>query len=102
MTARSESVGFKEKTEQGIGTVPVLAAQVIYKGSSVFADATSGYGQTNDGTTITIANGDIFLGIAYEEVDNTDGASGDVDVRYIRENTLLLPISDGSLTQANV
>lgn len=54
---------------------PVLAGQKIYKGSPVLGDATSGYAQTNDGSTITLATGDVFLGFADQTVDDTGGTT---------------------------
>lgn len=80
--------------------LPVQNGETIYKGSTVVVD-TDGYAQTNDGTTVTLANGDIFVGIATETADNSAGADGDVDVVVQTSGHFVLPFSD-TLTQASV
>jgi len=102
MTARAVSSDFLETKESWIYSIQVLAWQLIYKWSPIFADATSWYWQTNDGTTITIANWDIFLWIAYELIDNSAWSSWDEDIRYTYNGNWLLPISDGSMAQWNI
>lgn len=79
---------------------PVLAGQKIWKGSPVIADASSGYAQTNDGTTIVLANGDIFLGFADETVDNTNGANGDLRINYRCKGVVTLTNIAGTVNES--
>lgn len=82
---------------------PVLAGQKIYKGSPVLADASSGYAQTNDGSTITLATGDVFLGFADETVDDTDGVTNGVQRINIRAKGLVtLTNIAGTVNQSKV
>lgn len=59
--------------DQELRTQQVLAAKHIYKGGLV--------GITPAGYAQPLVAGDKFAGIAYEEIDNTAGASGDKSVR---------------------
>lgn len=79
----------------------VLADQIIYEGSPVFADESSGYAQTNDGTTITLSAGDVFLGICEEKVDATGVSSGVKRVVTRTEGVFELTLA-GTVTQAKV
>jgi hypothetical protein len=79
----------------------VLAAETIYKGVPVSIDGTSKYLQENDGSTITLANGDIFVGISNEGVNNSAGASGDKKCNVNRNGSFLLTFSD-TLTIADL
>ncbi len=58
--------------DQELRSLQVLAAAHIYKGALVGISA-AGYAQP-------ITAGDPFVGIAYEEMDNSSGSSGDVSV----------------------
>src|SRR5262245_52987380 len=58
--------------DQELRTVPVKANAKIYKGALV--GLTSGYARG-------LVAGDAFVGIAYEEMDNTGGTDGAVSVR---------------------
>lgn len=78
---------------------PVLADQIIYKGTIVFLDAASGYGQTNDGVTITLATGDVFAGVCDQTVDATGVASGVKKVNVRTKGIVKLTIA-GTVTQA--
>ncbi|MEE9117854.1 MAG: hypothetical protein V3U02_04565 [Calditrichia bacterium] len=80
----------------------MLAAEILYKGAIALADATSGYAQANDGTTITIAAGDIFIGIVEETADNSTGAAGDIKVRVIKHGEFQFTYNGGGLTQGNI
>ncbi len=67
------------ESRQGvILTLPVLAATKIYGGSLVAIDA-NGYAQPAADTT-----GLKVVGVAKEQVDNSNGASGDVTVKIER------------------
>lgn len=79
----------------------LLADQIIYEGTPVFADSSSGFAQTNDGVTITLANGDVFLGICEEKIDATGFSSGDLRVKVRTKGVLTLAIA-GTVTQAKV
>ena len=93
MTARAEN----QETARKDGVIqahPVLAAEKIWKGVPVILDGTSGFLQENDGTTITLANGDVFAGISLETIDNSDGANGDLECRVYQTGSFLLEFSD--------
>jgi hypothetical protein len=79
----------------------LLADQIIYEGTPVFADASSGFAQSNDGVTITLATGDVFLGICEEKIDATGFSSGDLRVKVRTKGVLTLAIA-GTVTQAKV
>lgn len=80
---------------------PVQNGQKIYKGTPVFLDAADGYAQTNDGTTVTLAIGDVFAGICDETVDNTSGSDGDKNVKVRKTGIFLMPMS-GTVSQAKM
>jgi len=102
MAARTEdhNLSFVEKNAR-IQKYGVLAAETIYKGTPVCIDGTSKYLQSNDGTTITLAAGDIYVGISAEKADNSAGASGDIDCNVYQEGSFQLPFSD-TLTIADL
>ncbi len=79
----------------------LLADQIVYEGTPVFADASSGYAQTNDGSTITLAQGDVFLGICEEKQDSTGLSSGAVRVKTRTKGVFEMVIG-GTVTQAKV
>ncbi len=97
MTART-SISEIDRKDGHIQAYPVVDEEIIYKGSPTIIDATSGKLQTNDGTTITLANGDIFAGIAHETVNNS---TNDKVCKIDRKGTFLVDISD-TIAQANV
>lgn len=80
---------------------PMIADEIIYKGSPVIVDASSWLAQTNDWTTITIATGDMFAWICVETANSTWLSAGAEYVKVFTEWVFLLPFSD-TLTQANV
>ncbi len=59
--------------DQELRTLPVAAAKRIFKGAFV--------GLTSAGYAQPLVAGDPFVGIAYEEADNTTGANGAMSVR---------------------
>lgn len=100
MAARTES--FENARKEGvIQAIPMIAAEVIFKGAQVLVASATGLAFTNDGTTNTLANGDIFGGICVETIDNSAGAASDESVRAYRKGSFIMPFSD-TLTQANV
>ena len=74
--------------DQELRTFPVAAAKHVYKGALVGTDS-AGYARP-------LAAGDSFAGIAYEEMDNSAGASG----AFSRE--FVLPYADGLDTLLDV
>ena len=99
MTALAENVDLKAK-EGVYQHFKVQNGVKIYKGAPVTVD-TDGYAQSNDGTTTTLANGDIFAGMAVELADNTDGSDADIDVRCLRKGIIEIAVL-GTVTQAKV
>ncbi len=82
MTTRVESLD----TERKVGDIQaykVYANKKIFKGSVVLLDHVNGGARTADGTTV-LADGDTFVGICLETIDNTDGQLGDEYVRVER------------------
>jgi len=67
------------------------AVSHIYKGS--FLGASSGYARA-------LTAGDVFLGISYEEKDNSAGSAGDLSVRAWRRGVFLL--TGSGFTQGTV
>lgn len=100
MTAASAAIEAPLKQGDLVGHA-VLQDQVIYKGVPVFSDASSGYAQTNDGSTITLATGDVFQGIADETVDATGAASGAKFVKTRTRGIVEVAIA-GTVTQAKI
>lgn len=77
----------------------LLTNQIIYEGTVVLADASSGYAQTPDGTTITCDVGDVFLGICEEKVDSTGISSGVMSVK-VRTQGIFEMTLGGTVTLA--
>ena len=59
--------------DQELRSLPVAAAKQVYKGAFV--------GLTSSGYAQPLTARDPFVGIAYEEIDNSGGADGDLSVR---------------------
>lgn len=73
---------------------PVAASVVIFKGAIVMSNA-SGF------LAPAVALADAKMaGIAYEKVDNANGAAGDVDCKLLREG--LFELSGAGFTQADI
>ena len=66
--------GVTRYVDQELRSHPVKAAAHVYKGAFVGLDASTGYARG-------LVAGDQFLGVAYEDIDNTSGAGGAVSVR---------------------
>lgn len=75
--------------------IPMIAAEIIYKGSTAILDATSKLAKTNDGTTVTLSADDVFAGVAVETVDNSGGAASDKQVRLFQTGDLLFNFPSG-------
>lgn len=100
MTALAANLQVFELREGWQLEAPVLAAEIIYKGAPVMINS-SGYAYSPDGTTNTPVVGDTFLGFAYEKVDNSAGAAGDLKVRIVSRGIVKMPIA-GTPTQAKI
>ena len=98
MSAKTQNTEATRKDGEMIST-PVIASEIIYKGTPTFAKA-AGDAFSNDGTTNTLAVGDVFIGISAEGVDNSAGAAQAKEVRTYLEGCFLLTFSD-TLTKAN-
>lgn len=72
----------------------VQQAEIIYDGVPVCLDASDKMLQSNDGTTITLGAGDIFVGISAEKCDNSLGADAAKECRVYRKGVFLLTFSD--------
>lgn len=99
MTAKTISTDDQRKDGEIIA-YKMSASEIIFKGSTVLKNA-AGFAFTNDGTTNVLAAGDIYLGICVEEIDNSAGADGDLNVRVYRNGTVIYDFFD-TLTQANI
>ena len=93
MTAASSDRATREKSHTII-SLPVLTAIVLYAGTMV---CTNSAGYAVDGADTA---GYKFAGIAQAGVDNSDGASGDLEVELRRDGAWLFAAS--GLTQADV
>lgn len=100
MTARTADL----QTDYKDGVIfehPVATAETIYKGVPVFLTAGGGFLFSNDGATLTLANGDFFAGFADEQVVNA-GADGAKLCRVRRKGVFLHTSILGTVTQAKV
>jgi hypothetical protein len=59
--------------DQELRSFKVAASEHIYKGAFV--------GLSSGGYAQALTAGDLFIGIAYEEADNSSGSAGDMSVR---------------------
>jgi hypothetical protein len=84
-----------DRKEGELLAVPVAANTKIYKGGLTCANA-AGFAVPGADTA-----GFSFLGVAYEDCDNTGGANGEKSVRVWLRGTFRFKKS-GSITQANV
>lgn len=100
MTAIAASRDAKRKVGEVVA-YEVQAAEIIYKGVPVFLDASDKQLQSNDGTSIALGAGDIFVGISYEGCDNSAGADGAKKCRVWKTGVFLLPFSD-TLADADI
>ena len=99
MSARIQAVETARK-DGVIQAIPMIASETVYKGTPTLIKSASGHAFSNDGTTNTLAAGDIFAGISVETVTNS-GAAASVSVNVYRKGSFLLTFSD-TLTQANL
>ena len=69
---------------------PVIASDVIYEGAAV-GENVSGYARP-------LTAGDVFLGFAIEQADNSSGSAGDIDVKVESKGYIKLAISSIGVT----
>lgn len=72
--------------DQELRACPVAAMAYIYKGAFVGIDRSTGYARN-------LTAGDHFAGIAYEEIDNSDGDAGDENIRLYTKGDFVLPVT---------
>jgi hypothetical protein len=72
---------------------PVGASKRIYKGALVVVDTTTGYAET--GSDAANKN---FVGVAYEDADNSSGGAGAISVRVKKTGAHLLNAASGAQT----
>jgi len=90
MTALSANRNIDHLVDMELREFPVGAAETIYRNGFVGVDP-AGYAKAFEA-------GDLFVGIAYEAVDNSAGAAAALDVRVYFEGDFVLPISGVALT----
>lgn len=95
MTALAAAIEVHSKFEGGIISVPMVASDIIYKGSFVKYNA-AGYAAP---ASAEAATG--LYGIALETVDNSSGAAGAKEVRVYTKGLFLCTLA-GSPTIANI
>ncbi len=76
-----------------INEVPVKGGSLIYQGSAV--------GANNFGYARALQTGDLFLGFAEDNVDNTGNADGVKNIRVRRRGSALLDIASVTLVDIN-
>ena len=89
--ALTASVERPHLTDQELREYPVEASAKIYKGA--------GLGKSASGHAQPLVAGNVFLGLAYEEADNTGGADGAKKVRAYTVGDFEVPLS--SAAQSN-
>ncbi len=88
LTANREVPRF---VDQELRSFKVKGSSTIYKGGYVGLDAATGYARA-------LVAGDTFLGIAYEECDNSAGSDGDKTVRVFTQGDFQVALSGAALT----
>lgn len=100
MTAKTQTTDTARKPGEIVSYPVTASAAKIWKGAPVFTDS-DGFAYSNDGTTNTIANGDMFVGWADDTVDNSAGGDGDLEIKVWAEWTVVVPIA-ATAAQTNV
>jgi hypothetical protein len=83
--------------DQELRSVLVKNGEHIYKGAFVVVEKAGGYAKpfvadTDAGTD------NLFVGIAYEEADNTAGDDGDISVRVFTQGDFSHTVAGGAIT----
>lgn len=88
MAALSDNA--ERKRQEGIFvSYPVAASTTIYKGALVCDDGSGYLVPASDSAT----SGFVFVGVAYEAANNSDGDDGDLEVRVVRTGVFQVPKS---------
>jgi len=82
-----------DRKEGTLLSIPIVAAEIIYKGAMVMYDA-DGYATAGQDTTACI-----FAGVAFEKIDNSAGASGALSVRVYRPGLFKFACSNMAQTR---
>jgi hypothetical protein len=75
--------------DQELRTFPVAASERVWKGALVGVERTTG-------SVRNLVAGDLFAGIAYEEVDNSDGGNAEKMIRLYTQGDFVLPAYNAS------
>ncbi len=78
--------------DQELRTMPVAESAHLFKGALVGIDRDSGFVRN-------LEAGDVFAGIAYEEIDNTDGQGGEKSVRLYTQGDFILTTNNAAQEQ---
>ncbi len=87
--ALSENREVDRYVDQELRSFKVAASAHVYKGGLV--GLSSGYARA-------LTAGDVCVGIAYEEADNSSGSAGDVSVRVYTQGDFQHALSSAALT----
>src|SRR5689334_4904572 len=71
--------------------LPVIAADIIYRGAAVGIVSDTGYARP-------LAAGDLFVGFAEAQADNSAGAAGAINVRVLHHGKVQLTVSGIAIT----
>jgi hypothetical protein len=83
--------------DQELRSVQVKGGSKIYKGAFVVIEEATGYAKPFVAAASAGTN-NFFVGIAYEDADNTAGSSGDVSVRVFTQGDFGHSVASGSIT----
>ncbi len=83
--------------DQELRTVPVKASTRIYKGGFIVVEESTGYAKPFVAGTGAGTN-NFFVGIAYEEADNSSGADGDINARVFTQGDFSHEIPGGTIS----
>ncbi len=75
--------------DQELRTFPVGASEKVWKGAMVGVDRSTGHVRN-------LVGGDMFAGIAYEEIDNSAGSGGDLMIRLYTQGDFVLTANNAS------
>lgn len=92
MAAKSQATDTARKPGELVAYPVAASASKIWKGAPVFVNS-AWYAYSNDGSTNTIANGDMFVGWADDTVDNSAGGNADEYIKVWAEWTVVVPIA---------
>ncbi len=81
--------------DQELRSFGVAASEHIYKGALVGIERTSGFVRA-------LVGGDAFAGIAYEEIDNSNGQDGDLSVRLYTQGDFIVTVNGALQSYAGI